>query len=378
MGPHEVVDPSGESYMISPITGEKIPAGKMQEHMRFSLLDPNWKELKKKQVQEKQDEEVVFAGGTDIGASLRGLAERRTDIFGVEEVGLGQKVGEEENPEDGPGVQWDGFSGSSSRTQKAANEKVTVEEQLRHIQKTQGLLVDENLEKIGPQTTSKQDNMPPAPVPKPSSAPAPVPAPIASTSSAVRMQVRPAMQLTPVTPVMMRPMIPVQRQNPVLVVQQQMQPRPPQLIAVQQPHPPQMMMQQHLIQQPRMLQPLHAQRMQPAMNIIPQQAQQDIPGPPQAKRARTEADLVPQDVFIQQNPGPVSFQVACPNLPEKTEWNCHGRVVHQRFKHTGLLQHGQRCPYHTASEGERWKKEIKRRNKEIFIDEFRNLYECEH
>ena len=75
-----------------------------------------------------------------------------------------------------------------------------------------------------------------------------------------------------------------------------------------------------------MLQPLHAQRMQPAMNIIPQQAQQDIPGPPQAKRARTEADLVPQDVFIQQNPGPVSFQVACPNLPEKTEWNCHGQV----------------------------------------------------
>jgi len=210
-----------------------------------------------------------------------------------------------------------------SKTQRAANEKVTVEEQLRHIQKTQGLLVDENLEKIGPQSGSSSNSggqkQQPTPVPKP--APAPVPAP-PQVSQPQRMQVRPAMQLTPVTPVMMRPMIPVQRQNPVLVVQQQMQPRP-QLIAVQQP-PPQMMMQHTMIQQPRMLQPMHAQQMQPAMNILPQQ-QQD--GPPQAKRARTEADLVPQDVFIQQNPGPVSFQVTCPNLPDKAEWNCHGQIL---------------------------------------------------
>ena len=47
-------------------------------------------------------------------------------------------------------MQWDGHSGSASATQQQAKASVTVEEQMEHIKKTQGLLVDENLEKIGP------------------------------------------------------------------------------------------------------------------------------------------------------------------------------------------------------------------------------------
>ena len=34
--------------------------------------------------------------GSDISASLRDLADRRTDIFGVEETAIGKKVGETE------------------------------------------------------------------------------------------------------------------------------------------------------------------------------------------------------------------------------------------------------------------------------------------
>ena len=49
--------------MVSPITGERVPASKIQEHMRFGLLDPNWKELKRRQIAEKQEEEEVFAAG---------------------------------------------------------------------------------------------------------------------------------------------------------------------------------------------------------------------------------------------------------------------------------------------------------------------------
>ena len=49
--------------MVSPITGERIPASKIQEHMRYGLLDPNWKELKRRQIAEKQEEEEVFAAG---------------------------------------------------------------------------------------------------------------------------------------------------------------------------------------------------------------------------------------------------------------------------------------------------------------------------
>lgn len=37
----------------------------------------------------------AFAG-LDIESSLKQLAERRTDIFGVEETAIGKKIGEEE------------------------------------------------------------------------------------------------------------------------------------------------------------------------------------------------------------------------------------------------------------------------------------------
>lgn len=33
-----------EEYLMSPITGEKIPASKVQEHMRIGLLDSRWVE----------------------------------------------------------------------------------------------------------------------------------------------------------------------------------------------------------------------------------------------------------------------------------------------------------------------------------------------
>ena len=54
---------STDNFMVSPITGEKVPASRIHEHMRYGLLDPNWKELKRKQIAEKQEEEQVFAAG---------------------------------------------------------------------------------------------------------------------------------------------------------------------------------------------------------------------------------------------------------------------------------------------------------------------------
>lgn len=85
-----------DEYLISPITGEKIPASKMQEHMRIGLLDPRWLEQRDRNIRERQIEEEVYAPGLDIESSLKQLAERRTDIFGVEETAIGKKIGEEE------------------------------------------------------------------------------------------------------------------------------------------------------------------------------------------------------------------------------------------------------------------------------------------
>jgi splicing factor 3A subunit 1 len=89
-------DPSPDKFLISPLTGEQIPAHKIQEHMRIGLLDPSWHEKRDRSMPAKRDEEV-YAPGASIGSSLRQLAERRTDIFGVgvEETQIGKKVSQQ-------------------------------------------------------------------------------------------------------------------------------------------------------------------------------------------------------------------------------------------------------------------------------------------
>lgn len=55
--------PAPDEMLISPITGEKIPASKVQEHMRIELLDPRWVEQRDKHIQDKMNQETVYAPG---------------------------------------------------------------------------------------------------------------------------------------------------------------------------------------------------------------------------------------------------------------------------------------------------------------------------
>lgn len=322
-----------DNMIISPITGEAITSSQLSKHMKYGLIDPRWKEEREKRNNEKREEDHVFASGSDIGSVLRNLADRRTDIFGVEETAIGKKVGEEDEAPAGPSAPgWDGHSSSMRETQRQANEKVTVEEQEHHIKKTRGLLLDEALERIGPKPGDKdQDHQrkEPTPVPKPSDSNQQQKQQQQQQQQS-QVQSLPVQQLRPatvLTPVVMRPtMIRVQQPNPqpMIVVQQQMpvvRQQQAQLIAVQrQP----VMMQQHMVQT-QMVQPM--QQMPPQMQQM-QMQQSGGDGPPQAKRARTEADLIPAEAFLQQNGGPVMFRVQCPSLPEKTEWNLQGQVLH--------------------------------------------------
>ena len=52
-----------EEYTISPITGERIPVSKLQEHMRIGLLDPRWREQNARQLMERANQESVYAPG---------------------------------------------------------------------------------------------------------------------------------------------------------------------------------------------------------------------------------------------------------------------------------------------------------------------------
>merc|ERR550532_458971 len=133
-----------DQYLISPITGEKIPASKAAEHMKVGLLDPRWVEERDKQINMKAAEEVVYAPGQSIEYSLKQMAERRTDIFGVgneadQETVIGKKIGEEEvRPAEK--VTWDGHSTSAESAARAARGNVSLDDQIAQIHRQKGLV----------------------------------------------------------------------------------------------------------------------------------------------------------------------------------------------------------------------------------------------
>ena len=61
--------------LISPLTGEKILASKLSEHMRIGLLDPRWIEQRDK-LMEKTKEPSVYGSGKTVVDNLKHLAER--------------------------------------------------------------------------------------------------------------------------------------------------------------------------------------------------------------------------------------------------------------------------------------------------------------
>lgn len=195
--------PASDEYLISPITGEKIPASKVAEHMRIGLLDPRWVEQRDKMI-EKVREENVYAPGSAIEASLKQLAERRTDIFGVgdEEAAIGKKLGEEE-PRKDDRVTWDGHTSSVEAATRAAARNVSLEDQIHQIHKVKGLLPDEEKEKIGPKQMSMSHGSTLSAPPKPPIIPPPphgmnMPGNIAHHSA-------PPMPSVPPPPVLMMP-----------------------------------------------------------------------------------------------------------------------------------------------------------------------------
>ncbi len=40
------VPPSPRRYVVSPLTGEKVLATQLEEHLRIQLLDPKWRDQK--------------------------------------------------------------------------------------------------------------------------------------------------------------------------------------------------------------------------------------------------------------------------------------------------------------------------------------------
>ncbi|KAJ8678963.1 hypothetical protein QAD02_014750 [Eretmocerus hayati] len=312
-----------DEFLVSPITGEKIPASKVQEHMRIGLLDPRWVEQRDKHL-DKMAQETVYAPGTAIEASLKQLAERRTDIFGVgdEETAIGKKIGEEDKKKDDK-VTWDGHTSSVEAATRAARANITLEEQIHQIHKVKGLLPDEEKEKIGPkpvagrgaelshmavaaskpQATLKAPPKPPAPKPMPPVQPAPAPPPPQMAMPPMGMP-QPMMGQPPM--MMMAPMPPMGGMPPP-------GPRPPPPLMAPSinpfiPTPPSM--------QSTLTNPLGLKH--------PSDGGDDEP---QAKRLRTEDNLIPEAQFLARNRGPVQVNILVPIMTEKPEWKLNGQTL---------------------------------------------------
>lgn len=297
--------PASEEWLVSPITGEKIPANKVADHVRIGLLDPRWLEQRDRAAAERTDRDEALAPGAAIEASLKQLAERRTDIFGVgdEETAIGKKIGEEERRRDDR-VTWDGHTSSVEAATRAARAHITLEDQIQQIHKVKGLLPDEEKEKIGPKpvgagpasrapTRATAPAPPPRPVPP---APAPPPAP-----QPVLLQPLPSLMVLP--PLAPRPPLiptPVAAVGPVSAVTPAGFPFGPGVPTG------------HMTGAPHV----------PGVPPVPEE--DDAPA---AKRARTEDALEPEHSWLARHPGAAHLQVALPSVPERAEWRLDGRSL---------------------------------------------------
>lgn len=72
------------TMVIDPITGQKVAAADLSDHMRIQLMDPKWREEQARAAAKQKD--TALAEGESIAASLKSLARKRGDIFGSAEA----------------------------------------------------------------------------------------------------------------------------------------------------------------------------------------------------------------------------------------------------------------------------------------------------
>lgn len=344
-----------EQYLISPLTGEKVPVENMAAHMKISLLDPRWKEQKEKAIEEKRQHEQVFAEGVHIGDTLKQLAERRSDIFGVsaEETLIGRKLGEEveEGTKKTSKEIWDGHTASIERATKLAHSNITYEDQIKAIHKAKGLLPSEDAEKIGPSMAPPVKPSPP-PMKHPSYMEPPIRPPVQmqDNTPGPTINIRQPDQGSSKPPGPPKPLM-SSGPPPPIDAQRNMPPRPPPNMMRPPGAPPMMrppgdmgpMMQPPPLMPPppgmmmppgqMMPPPPHMQQPPPQgmddqqMMMPPLPMDEEEPVSKKAKMDSLEADLVPEEMYLKQHPGQITFRVQVPDLPEKSEWQCQGQVL---------------------------------------------------
>ena len=286
--------PGIDKFLTSPITGEIVPSQKATSHVKHLLVDAKWRESQSKLAHQQHHQVEVYAEGSQITQNLRGLAERRTDIFGSEETVIGRTIGEEQGPE-------------AMALASELAEGGVLDDALKALKYT----IEES-PKIGPAIPQKPQPIlaPAKPPPKPMP-PANPPVPLPPRIPLENRHPSPAMPPGPPPRPMgeVRPPFGMQPPNQVMM---QRAPMPGNF-------PPPMMAPQQFMHPPANPESMHAR---------PPHFPPILSHDPNAKRLRTEEEmLVHEEEFFRFNPGPVTFRVHCPQVQEKPEWNLNGQIL---------------------------------------------------
>jgi len=173
---------SSSQSTICPVCKTSVPLDQMDEHVKYELLNPHYRE-QRRELESKKAQHNTLLQGADPSRFLKQFAGRRTDIFGSAAEEEAQKRKEEEEArkrKERERLVWDGHAASQVDTTNAFNRPEQLQEEMQHIQKK--FKTDQEKVYIGPQTGEAGPAGPPLPPPAVSNVQQPAAAPPPSTS----------------------------------------------------------------------------------------------------------------------------------------------------------------------------------------------------
>ncbi|MCO5549627.1 hypothetical protein L7F22_003100 [Adiantum nelumboides] len=149
---------------ICPICGERVPIDGMDEHVRYELLDPRFRE-QRRELESKRAQHNALSEGADPSKNLRQFAGNRTDIFGGEVEEEAQRRREQDEArkrKERENIVWDGHAASRVDTRAEFNRPDALQSEMQQIQKR--FKTDQPKNYLGPQMHDQQPAQFAAPV----------------------------------------------------------------------------------------------------------------------------------------------------------------------------------------------------------------------
>lgn len=166
------------------VCGSEVPINEMAEHIRIELLNPKYRE-ERKRLDQRKEEQASVAEGVDPSLFLRQFAGARTDIFGAqadEEANAYREEAQRRLAREKEKIVWDGHLNSATTTQSLHARNTALDEKMSQMQQVRRGAAPA----AGPATPGQGAPLAaPAPAPKTVSlAPSGVPAKRAAASEA--------------------------------------------------------------------------------------------------------------------------------------------------------------------------------------------------